>query len=549
MMRKTLILLVAVLVGFSSAVLADDKASTEDVDKLKQALRDLEKRVMEVEKKKALDRVDFTGDFRFEAHSIDASVPAHFDGMVLQNLVVNTLFYYGAMQQFPASLDDVNQLIASNYADYLYFTQNLTFDDLKQTMGMFPPEMQQQLFGMLLPATYVSGYDADNAIMYTNRLRLNMRAKVAENITFDGRLAMYKAWGDSTGVQVFNGQPNTINVDGTTASVPNSDILRVERAYFTWKDIGGSPVYLSIGRRPSTGGLPLNFRQDEPRGGTPMGSLINYQFDGITLGYHIGERSTFRLCYGVGYESGFGNGELLQLPQDRLDDASFFGINWDIWDTEDMFVQATIARAFDVTDGFNALVVLPNNVVTGQPVGAPVVMRFTPSANLGDLDLASVVLVRHDGPFDWFASLNYMESDPNNITTPFGGLFSDPFEQPQARDGHMWYLGARYNFPNDKTKLGLEYNHGSEYWFNFAAAEDDIIAPKTNTRGDVWEIYLTHRFAKRFVAKLDYIRYSYDYSGSGWHLGAPKELDSTPILGFPTYDDASKISLSLSARF
>ena len=113
----------------------------------------------------------------------------------------------------------------------------------------------------------------------------------------------------------------------------------------------------------------------------------------------------------------------------------------------------------------------------------------------------------------------------------------------------MWYVGARYNFPNDKTKLGLEYNHGSQYWFNFAPAEDDIIAPKTNTRGDVYELYLTHRIAKRFVIKFDFIDYQYDYSGSGWHLGAPKELDATPILGFPTYDDASKFALSFSARF
>jgi hypothetical protein len=527
----------------------EDPVTKEDIAKLKEKIKKLEKRVMANERKTALDRVDFSGDFRFEAHSIDATIPAHFDGMVLQNLLVNTLFYYGATGQLPASLDAVNQVVAGNYADYLYFTQNLSFDQLKQMMGQFPPEAQQQLFGMLLPATYVGSYDADNSIMYTSRLRLRMEADVADDISFSGRLSMYKVWGDSTGVQVFNGQPTSINVDGTTASVPNSDILRVERAYFTWKDIADLPMYLSIGRRPSTGGVPLNFRQDEPRGGTPMGSLINYQFDGITLGYHLGESSTFRLCYGMGYESGFGSGDVLQLPQDRLGDASFLGINWDIWDTKDMFIQATVARAFDVTDGFNALVVLPNNPVTGQPVGAPVVMRFTPSANLGDIDLASLVFVRHDGPVDWFASINYMESDPNELTTPFGGLFSDPFEVPESQSGTMWYIGARYNLPNGKTKLGIELNHGSKYWFNFAAAEDDIIAPKTNTRGDVWEVYLTHRIAKRFVAKLDLIKYSYDYSGSGWHIGAPKDIDSTPILGFPTYEDTTKLSLSLSARF
>jgi len=60
-----------------------------------------------------------------------------------------------------------------------------------------------------------------------------------------------------------------MNIDGTTAGVPNSDMLRVERAYFTWNHVAGSPLYISIGRRPSTAGPPLNFREDEPRGVLP----------------------------------------------------------------------------------------------------------------------------------------------------------------------------------------------------------------------------------------------------------------------------------------
>jgi hypothetical protein len=522
MFRSALSLLVAAAiatVGLSPTLAWADDAETpptkEEVAKLKEALKDLEKRVMQNERKTALDRINFQGDFRFEAHSIDAEIPSRIDGMQLQRLMVDNLFYIGATGQNPTSPDDVNSFIQANYSDYLRYTGNVTYEDLQNTLAQFTPEQQQQFLGQLAPLAYRPGYDYTNDIMYTSRLRLRMDAKVADDVTFSGRLSMYKVWGDSTGVQVFNGQPTSINVDGTTATVPNSDVLRVERAYFTWKDIGGAPVYLSIGRRPSTDGVPLNFRNDEPRGGTPMGSLINYQFDGITVGWHLTEQSTFRLCYGVGYESGWGNGDQLALPQDRLKDASFLGINWDILDTESMFIQTTVARAFDVTDGFNGLVVLPTNPVTGQDITAPVALRYTPSANLGDIDWASLIVVRHDGPVDYFASFNYMESDPNAATTPFGGLFSDPFSVPEKQSGSMYYLGARYNFPNDKTKVGLEFNHGSEYWFNFAVAEDDIIAPKTNTRGDVFEAYVTHRIRDKFIVKLDYIHYDYDYSGSG----------------------------------
>ena len=134
--------------------------------------------------------------------------------------------------------------------------------------------------------------------------------------------------------------------------------------------------------------------------------------------------------------------------------------------------------------------------------------------------------------------------------TPFGGMMSDPFETPVNRNGFMVLTGLRYNFPNDeRTKMGFEFNHGSKYWFNFAQAEDDIIAPKTNTRGQVYETYFTHRINERFIFKADFIKYAYTYSGSGWHLGAPKKLDTNPILGFPTYSDAFKLSMGLIARF
>jgi len=517
---------------------------------LQVSVKDLEKRVSKNERDTALDRVRFTGDFRFETHSIFGTIPDHYDGMQLQNLLVKTMFSMNILGRPPGSVTEINNTVATHYGDYQYFTNNLTFNQLKQGFGQIPGSMQQQLFHMLQPSTLVKSYNGDTNVLYTNRLRLNLDAKVFDNVSFSGRLSMYKVFGDSSGVQVFNGQPTSLNIDGTTSGVPNSDILRVERAYFTWTNIGGAPLYLSIGRRPSTDGPPLNFRNDEQRGGTPSGTLIDYQFDGITIGYHLGERTALRLCYGLGYSSGFGNGNILKLPQDRLKDVHFLGGNFDLWQTDKTLLQLTIARAFDVTDGFDGTVVLPNNPLTGDPVNAPVVMRFTPSANLGNINLIGVNLERKVKMVDLFTSVNYDGLRPNGVTTPFGGLGSDPFETPVDHNGYMYYLGARYNFGNEeKTKLGFEFNHGSKYWFNFAQAEDDIVAPKTNTRGNVYESYLTHRINPHFILKLDFTRYLYEWSGSGWHVGAPKRLDSTPVLGFPTFKDAMALTLGLVARF
>ncbi len=514
------------------------------------SLKELDQRVSDTERGQALDRLHFSGDYRFEGHSIFGRVPSHFDGMQLQNLVVKSMFAMPILGRPPASLAEINNTVSSNYANYLQFTNNLTFNQLKQGMASFPAPMQQQLFGMLMPSTFTPAYNNNNDSLFTNRLRLNFDAKVSDNVSFTGRLSMYKVFGDSTGVQVFDGQPTSMNVDGTTAGVPNSDQLRVERAFFSWNEIGGSKLYLSIGRRPSTGGPPMNYRQDELRGGTPSGTLIDYQFDGITVGYKLTDKMIWRLCWGLGYESGWGNGNLLKMPQDRLKDSHFLGANLDLWNTEDTLVQATYAHAFNVTDGFDGTVVLPVNPLTGDPVNAPVVMRYTPSANLGAIHLFGMNVTHKARAVDFYTSGNLSATRPNGVTTPFGGLMSDPFETPVNRSGYMFLGGIRYNFPNDeRTKVGFEFNHGSQYWFNFAQASDDIIAPKTDTRGNVYEAYLTHRINSRFIFKADFIRYNYDYSGSGWHLGAPKSLDSNPTLGFPTYNRATMVSLGMTTRF
>ncbi len=528
----------------AAATTSETKTETET------QLKELDRRVTKTERDTALQRIRFGGDYRFEAHSIRANIPAHFDGMKLQSLLVRTMFAMNILGRPPMSINEINSTVASNYSNYQFFTSNLTFNQLKNQMAQFPQPLQQQLMGMLMPATFVPETKANNGILYTNRFRFRIDAPVADNMAFSARLSMYKVFGDSTGVQVFNGQPNSLNIDGTTAGVPNSDQLRVERAYFTWNKIGGSKFFLSIGRRPSTNGPPLNFRQDEMRAGTPSGALIDYQFDGITFGYNLTDHTILRFCYGLGYESGFGNGDLLKMPADRLKDVHFMGGNFDIWASDNMLIQATVARAFDVTDGFNGLTVLPNNPLTGEPVGAPIVMRFTPSTTVGSVNLAGFTITRKIRHLDLFASLNYVGLQPNGATTPFGGMMSDPFETPVNRNGAMFYVGARYGFgEEDRTKLGFEFNRGTKYWFNFAQAEDDIIAPKTNTRGEVYEAYVLHRVNNRFTVKGNYIQYNYRFSGSGWHLGTPKDLNSTPILGFPTYKDAQMLTISTIVRF
>lgn len=521
---------------------------------------DTKERIEPLERKAALDRVNFTGEIRFASDTLNGTQAAYFDGMKMQKGIVDSMFYMmtnrgafpmPAHPSDPSSIFDVlNNNVAAHYADYLLFTSRLTFADLKAAMAQFPAPQQMALMQMLMPGTLKAEQDYKNNILYTTRVRVNMRTEVTKNLSFSGRLAMYKAWGDSSGVQVFNGQPTSINIDGTTIGVPNSDIVRVDRAYFDWNQIGGSGLYLSVGRRPSTGGPPTEFREGRLRGGTPLGHVVDYQFDGVTVGYAFGEKmknAIWRFCYGLGYESGFGSGDQLQAPADRLKDVHFAGVNLDLFSTDNTFAQTTVLRAMRVTDGFNSLVVMPVDPVTGNAAPGPGVIRFTPSSNIGDIDLAALAIEHTAGPVKMFGSVAGMWTHPEGITTPFGGLLSDPFSMPEEQNAYSVYAGLRYDF--GRTQIGGEFNRGSKYWFNFTAAADEILLSKLSTRGNVYEVYVNQQIGKNAQLRLSGLQYDYEYSGSGWHLGEPKKLDEIPMLGFPTYKDMFNLRLAFGVRF
>jgi hypothetical protein len=176
-------------------------------------------------------------------------------------------------------------------------------------------------------------------------------------------------------------------------------------------------------------------------------------------------------------------------------------------------------------------------------------MRFTPSSNLGDIDLAAVAVEGTSERVKWFGSLAGMNTNPQNVTTPFGGLLSDPFSVPESRTAWSVYTGLRFDLPNGRTQVGGEFNHGSQYWFNFTHSADEILLSKLATRGNVFEGYVNQRIGSYGQLRLSAIQYDYDYSGSGWHMGAPKPLDDMPLLGFPTYRSVFNVRAALSVRF
>ena len=558
--------------GQTFAAANETPADTQKMAELKQQLVDiteqldeLNSRVDKTERHTSLDRLEITGDFRTKAHSL------HYRDVVWNPAIKVDFNDFGAkamsgafgMPNDPNS--PLGQMMQAN-PDLAAAFQN------GMLQGVMPYVLAQQHI-----------QDIDNDIFYTTRLRLNLKAKVWDNVSFAGRLSMYKNWGDSTGVQVFDSW-RSFTMDGTSSGNTSGDWLRVERAYFDWKNINGSEFYLSIGRRPSTYGPPSHYRENELRGGTPSGHLVNFNFDGATLGYNLGEITgvegqVVRFCYGQGFESQWGNGEMFGDIVTK--DTHLGGFNIDAINDGTNFLQFTLFGAKDINDGFKGTMAFPTQLAG---IFAPTmyqdmqkfdnfnfVTRVQPSGVIGDMYLGGIGFAREEAnDIKWFASLGWTRAEPNGNAGMFGGMLSDAVfeaelnstgteiimvpktsDDTETKDGYGIYVGIQ--IPAPYGKFGLEYNYGSEYWTPFTQAQDDPIGSKLATRGHVGEAYYIFDINPKMFIKLAGLYYDYEYTGSGTPVGAPQKIDDV-LAGsaysmLPVVDKAFDVNASLTINF
>ena len=437
-------------------------------------------------------------------------------------------------------------------------------------------EIQTRIGGMvasgMVPPT--EKYDADNDFLPTTKFHLNMKAKVNNNLTFNGRLAAYKVWGDSSGIKTNTGSLGDVTLDGNTSSVPHGDTITLERAYFLYsKNIDEIPISFSLGRRPSTDGPPMEYGKNSLEAGSPLSTIINWQFDGASLNFGLEEAlnisgAAFKFCYGLGFEGGWGNSYSLQNTSSYVDDVHMFGVIATIYDDDAFSAVFNYAHAWDITDGFTGLTLMPfipyknadGTYSFDQNVGG-YISRMQPVTEIGDWDGASLLLrsnldERVGKDIDVFMAISWSHTDPSQISqNPFyeimgQGLLSSNGKL-EAHDGYSIYAGVLFPMPLD-AKLGLEYNWGSEYWFNFTGAEDSIAGSKLAARGSVVETYYIQPIiSDNFFLKLGMKYYDYEYTGSGNPLGAPEKISELSSLNaiFPVVDKVWDLSASITMRF
>jgi len=424
------------------------------------------------------------------------------------------------------------------------------------------------------PGSEMRGYDVENESLLTNRFGLNLRVNATENINVKARFLMYKTWGHQTTGPTqgtFFADRAFGSFDGNIGHVPEKSELIVDQAFATWSNIADQPIWFSIGRRPSTHGVPGNLRQNTEKIGTAgvPSFLVNYAFDGMTIGampYIEALPGAYaKICFGKGFDSGF------RHVGNNIKDVHMLGLNVVPYNTDNLHIELQWNRAFDIFDNMPDLGV---------------------RANLGDIDQYGLLVMGKldnigPGDLNLFAAGGLSKTHPNNNMFTFGidgnndGDITDPFptdilrtgagllyDDPamggirKSRTGNIIYVGARYDIKATGTKIGAEFNRGSKYWITFAPAADDMWTSKLGTRGDVYEAYIIQELNLKPIAKrgraffrLGYQHYDFKYTGSNSWLGAPKRIsgltstDSMQAQMFQPIDRAQNIYLTFDVKF
>lgn len=421
----------------------------------------------------------------------------------------------------------------------------------------------------------VSGKKYKNDSLYSNRLWLGMGYAPTDTMVFKGQLAYHKAFGATT-IQD-NGYPQRgmgfDAFDWISNETLSDDKLRVREVYWLWTPtLGDFPMTVSVGRRPSTNGYLVNLRDDDTAK-SPMGHVINMEFDGASASVSLDKFVTgmnFKLCLGRGLTNasawaneadnaaggniGGGTPNYTNEGGD-LNTVDLAGFIFVPYDDGQYAVSTTWYRGFNVpgmvaTDT-NSTTMQPREMTlmsTGQMDGMAISGKIEGIGNEINDFLDETIL---------FASYAMSVSHPNkNIDRNMDGSYfrseKSMLGSNESVYGNSLWIGAQ--MPNlTGGKFGLEYNQGSKHWRPFTYGEDTMIGSKLAVRGKAYEAYWTQPLIKDvFSMQIRYTYLKYDYTGSNAFFGdagAPMSMSDAKAAGMDPVEKAQDIRVYFRYRY
>ena len=407
---------------------------------------------------------------------------------------------------------------------------------------------------------HADGSKSENNALLTNRLWLGAKYKADDNSSFFGKLSYNKAFGDTANHSQSNTNPGYANFDWVTNENATDNTLKVKEAYWLYnqeKLFGANiPWGASVGRRPSTDGLPINIRNDQTAN-SPLSHVVDVEFDGFSIKFDTQAvtgltGSWFKICGGRGLTNATPRFDMF-TPAYAEDDSK--NVNIDMlgfiavpYDDGQYSVHLNYAKAWNLI-GFDgqSLQNFGGAYQTYQSANQTYLNDTTNTANLsaannaayalqmatpqfkdvGDIQFATV-LFKTEGIGDGIS--NYL--DKTIAFASFAASQTDPNEKGmlgslESETGTSIWLGVNAPCPilPDSAKIGFEWNQGSKYWRSMTYGEDTYTGSKIATRGQAWEVYRTQKLTEALSFGLSYVLMQYDYTGSNSFFGA----DGTPM--------------------
>jgi len=410
-----------------------------------------------------------------------------------------------------------------------------------------------------------NGKETSNGL-FSNRLWLNMAYAPTNHLSFYSTLAYYKLYGQTIGANHgFNYNDAYVN---ETANP--SDELRVKEAFWLYRnntflsmDI---PWTASIGRRPSTDGLLVNYREDQ-RAKSAIGHDINIEFDGASFLYQLENVTnvpgmSLKFCLGRGMSDAYSrasnvvangkdsNGNVIYSFNANqnyskvagFDNTDLYGVLFKPYDDGQYSLHTVWFKAFN----------LPGMVVD-TPNADPTKTTYN-FKQTGAIEGGAASFVADgigDGISDMlddsvvFASFAYSKTHPG-ATKMLGSK--------DAKTGTSIYVGA--NWPCqliDNARVGIEYNHGSKYWRSLTYGEDTLAGSKLAVRGDAYEAFFNKELiGHKLTAQIRYTYMDYKYTGSNAFFGdggTPMTMSQAIAHGKNPVDSAQDIRAYIRYRY
>jgi len=421
----------------------------------------------------------------------------------------------------------VERVERKSFTDIIDLTPEvrLRFDKMHYKVGEFEPVPTPSEDYSIIRNRDV--FDKDFGIASSVRFRLNMRANLLEEVSFNGRLVFQHSTQSNERLCILS---NEIKSSGSLSGID------VDRAYFDYRFNNDSdyPLTFSFGVLPTSGGTPMQYAEERARQsvfpalvfdmdsyGMILTSELTYLFDG---------RSFLRAIIAQAYTL---DSDIYpyQCNRETIDNADIYGLYFDTRVTPKILFSAGV----NVLHDFKAHPYLGPDVTADNAHKLGTIVTFGLGLDVEDFAQSGLTMFLHTAVSHGHGNDNNdsYKTDPMPGEPGYTGIFtaSDYASGSLITDpGYSIYAGMLYDFSSSWT-IGGEYNYGSKYWFAATQGSEDMYN-KLATRGQVAEGYLIWKLNRYMFAKVGYMHTKERYTGSGWHFGEPIVKDGLQQVGY-----------------